>query len=99
MKNANKMILGYLIGGLLVFGIVPSFFYLFSNLLDRLYRIEITQNQLIKWMLIIPLLSVGFLFGLWSIIIQNVVGKGGPLEISTIEILSLIHISEPTRPY
>jgi len=86
MKNANKMILGYLTGGLLVFGIVPSFFYLFSNLLDRLYRIEITQNQLIKWMLIIPLLSVGFLFGLWSIIIQNVVGKGGPLEISTIEI-------------
>lgn len=91
--------LGYVLGGLLVLLILPSFIFLVSSLLDQLYRIEIISNQLARWIIIILLLLIGFLFGFWSIIIQNVVGKGGPLEISNIEISPKTKNLVVTGPY
>jgi len=99
MKMTYKMMLGYVLGGLLVLLILPSFIFLVSSLLDQLYRIEIISNQLARWIIIILLLLIGFLFGFWSIIIQNVVGKGGPLEISNIEISPKTKNLVVTGPY
>lgn len=75
-----------MVGGLLVFVIVPSILYLASHLLDKLYRIEITGNDLVNWIIFIPLLLTGLLFGIWSIVVQNIIGKGGPVELANIEI-------------
>lgn len=86
MKNTDKMLLGYIIGGILVIVLVPSVIYLSTNLIDKIYRIDIFQNRILQWMIITILLMVGFLFGISSIIYQNKIGKGGPLEISNIEI-------------
>jgi protein-S-isoprenylcysteine O-methyltransferase Ste14 len=86
MKTTNKMILGYVIGGILVIVIFPSFIYIVSNLIDKLYKIELIQNQFIKLIIIISILLFGLLFGIWSIITQNIIGKGGPVEFSNIEI-------------
>ncbi len=86
MNKDKKMILGYIVGGLLVIGLVPSIIYIITSLFDTVYRLEIIQNSVLKWILIAILLVIGLIYGIWSIIIQNSIGKGGPLEIGNIEI-------------
>jgi protein-S-isoprenylcysteine O-methyltransferase Ste14 len=86
MNKDQKMILGYIAGGLLVIVLVPSIIYLITSLFDNVYRSEMIGNAIIKWIIIILLLVIGLLYGIWSVIIQNTVGEGGPLEIGNIEI-------------
>ena len=86
MNNDNKMILGYIVGGLLVIVLVPSIIYMITSLFDNVYRFEIIRNPIIKWIIIIILLLTGLIFGIWSVIIQNTIGEGGPVEIGNIEI-------------
>jgi protein-S-isoprenylcysteine O-methyltransferase Ste14 len=86
MNEDKKMILGYIVGGLLVLALIPSIIYSITSLFDSVYRLEIINNLLIKWIIIIFLLVIGLIFGISSVIIQNTVGKGGPLEIGKIEI-------------
>jgi protein-S-isoprenylcysteine O-methyltransferase Ste14 len=80
------MTLGYMAGGLLVLVIMPGILYSLTLLIDLLFRITILPNDLIRGFLVGFLLVIGFAFGISSIVYQNVVGKGGPLEISDIEI-------------
>lgn len=86
MKETQKMIRGYVLGGLLVLVIVPSLIRAITALADLAYRIPITGNSSLRWIIVIFLLVAGFAFGITSIVYQNIVGKGGPLEISNIEI-------------
>ncbi len=86
MDKDKKMILGYVVGGLLVIVLVPSIIYTITSLFDNVYRIEIIQNTIIRWITIIILLVPGLIYGIWSVIIQNTVGQGGPVEIGNIEI-------------
>ena len=86
MRTLNKMTLGYIIGGLLVLIILPSIIYLVTISVDKIYRIDIIQNNGLKLIVAFLLLMIGFSFGISSIIYQNVIGKGGPVEISNIEI-------------
>jgi protein-S-isoprenylcysteine O-methyltransferase Ste14 len=86
MNEDKKMILGYIVGGLLVLVFVPSIIYIITSILDNVYRLEIIQNSVIKWIIIILLLVIGLIYGIWSVTIQNTVGKGGPLEVGKIEI-------------
>lgn len=80
------MALGYVIGGLLVLVIMPSVIYFLTALADKLFRIEIIKNNDLKLIIAVILLITGFSFGLSSIIYQNIIGKGGPVEISGVEI-------------
>lgn len=86
MKSSGKMILGYVVGGVFVIILIPSIIYLATTLIDDIYKIEIFQDRTLKWSVAAVLLIVGLAFGISSIIYQNVIGKGGPLEISNIEI-------------
>ena len=86
MNENKRMILGYFVGGLLVIVLVPSIIYIITSLFDNVYRIEIVQNTIIRWVIIIILLVIGLIYGIWSVIIQNTVGQGGPVEIGNIEI-------------
>ena len=86
MNKDKKMILGYIVGGLLVIVLVPSIIYIITSLFDNVYRLEIIQNSIIKWIIIIILLVIGLIYGIWSVIIQNTIGQGGPVEIGNIEI-------------
>ena len=86
MEKDKKMILGYIVGGLLVIVLVPSIIYIITSLFDNMYRIEIVQNTIIRWVIIIILLVIGLIYGIWSVIIQNTIGQGGPVEIGNIEI-------------
>jgi len=86
MNKDKKMILGYIVGGLLVIVFTPSIIYIITSLFDNVYRLEIIQNSIIKWIIIIILFVTGLVYGIWSLIIQNTIGEGGPVEIGNIEI-------------
>ena len=86
MNEDKKMILGYIVGGSLVIVLVPSIIYLITSLLDKVYRLEIIHNSIIKWIIVIILLVMGLIYGIWSVIIQNTIGEGGPVEIGNTEI-------------
>jgi protein-S-isoprenylcysteine O-methyltransferase Ste14 len=86
MKEDKRMILGYFVGGLLVLVLAPLLIYTITLLLDYVYRVEIIQNAIIRWVVIGILLAVGLLFGIGSVIVQNTIGQGGPVEIGNIEI-------------
>jgi protein-S-isoprenylcysteine O-methyltransferase Ste14 len=86
MNENKRMILGYIVGGLLVIVLVPSIIYIITSLFDNVYRIGIIQNTIIRWVIIIILLVIGLIYGIWSVIIQDTIGQGGPLEIGNIEI-------------
>ena len=86
MNKEKKMALGYIVGGLLVIVLAPSVIYMITSLFDYVYRIEIVQNTTIRWVIIMLLLVIGLIYGIWSVIIQNTVGQGGPVEIGNIEI-------------
>ncbi len=86
MKNEHKMILGYVLGGFLVMVLVPSGIYIATAFLGAAFETPVITIPWLRIVLAALLLVVGFSFGLWSIVIQNVVGKGGPLEIANIEI-------------
>ena len=86
MNNEKKMIAGYIVGGSLVIVLMPSIIYLITSLFDSVYSIEIIQNSKVRWFIIILLLVTGLIYGIWSVVIQNITGKGGPVEIGNIEI-------------
>ena len=65
---------------------MPSTIYIITSLFDNVYRIEIIQNTITRWIIIIILLVIGLIYGIWSVIIQNTIGQGGPVEIGNIEI-------------
>ncbi|NTW08638.1 MAG: hypothetical protein HGA28_03620 [Anaerolineaceae bacterium] len=86
MNEDKRMILGYIVGGLLVIVLAPSIIFLITLLLDNVYRLEIIQNTILRWVFIIILLAAGLIYGIWSVIVQNTIGQGGPVEIGNIEI-------------
>lgn len=93
------MVLGYLAGGLLVLILVPSVIYVLTFLLDHLFRVEIFRNPAVKWITAALLLLSGFTLGIWSIVLQNTIGKGGPVEIGNIEISPKTEHLVTTGPY
>ena len=93
------MILGYIAGGSIVLVIVPSIIYAVTSLIDNVCRLEIIQNPIIKWIIIIILLITGSIYGIWSLIIQNTIGEGGPVEIGNIEISPKTKNLVVTGPY
>ena len=86
MNEDKKMISGYIVGGLLVLVLVPSIFYLITSLFDKICRVEIINNPVLKWIIFMLLLVTGLIYGIWSVAVQNIIGKGGPVEIGNIEI-------------
>lgn len=67
-------------------GIIPFIIYLITAFADTIYKIEVVQNDLLRWGLIVLLLAGGLSFGISSIVYLNVKGEGGPLEVANIEI-------------
>ena len=86
MRQDQKMILGYIVGGFIVIVFVPTIIYVITSFFDLVFKVEIIRNQLIRWIIIILLLFTGLIYGIWSVVIQNTIGEGGPLEIGNMEI-------------
>ncbi|MDD5185582.1 MAG: isoprenylcysteine carboxylmethyltransferase family protein [Paludibacter sp.] len=93
------MITGYVVGGLLVLVLVPYLLYRMTFLLNTLYSLEIISNPVLRWIIIGILLSIGIYFAIRSLVFQNTIGKGGPVEIGKIKISPKTEHLVVTGPY
>lgn len=86
MKNEFQQIVGYLIGGSLVLLIIPFGIYSAALQFDPFIGLVLFQSELARIVLVAILFTIGSVFGVWSIVVQNTIGKGGPLQIGNINI-------------
>jgi len=99
MKKEIQQIVGYLIGGTLVLLLIPFGIYNAAKAFDPLIGKELFQADQIRITLAIGLFMIGAFFGIWSIVIQNTVGKGGPVQIGHIDISPKTQNLVVTGPY
>lgn len=86
MKKEIQQIIGYILGGLLVWFVFPYGIYSAAKYLDTILGSELIKNEPLRMILICILFLSGISFGIWSIVVQNTVGKGGPLQIGNVDI-------------
>jgi protein-S-isoprenylcysteine O-methyltransferase Ste14 len=98
-KKILQHILGYIIGGSIALILIPYGIFRASRSLDHLTYIQLIPFSTLRYIISIILLVFGLLFALWSIIIQNIIGKGGPLEVVNIEISPKTQNLVVTGPY
>jgi steroid 5-alpha reductase family enzyme len=98
-KRDVQYLLGYIGGGLLVLGLIPWGLRRASQAFDHRIGRQLIPITGARVTLAIGLSLFGFLFGLWSIVVQNKVGKGGPLEIAGLEVSPKTENLVVTGPY
>ena len=98
-RTTLQYIMGYLMGGLLVLILIPLGFYLASRSFDHLIGIQLIPISGLRLALAVILLLFGLLFAFWSAVVQNTIGKGGPLEVANIEVSPKTQNLVVTGPY
>ena len=86
MKKEFQQILGYVIGGLLVLGLIPFGIGSAANRLDPVIGFRLCEPGWLRMGLGIACFLPGAVIGIWSIVVQNTVGKGGPVQIGNLDI-------------
>jgi protein-S-isoprenylcysteine O-methyltransferase Ste14 len=92
-------ILGYVIGGSIFLVLLPYGLFRASVHLDHLIPVQLIPFPALRLTISIILFVVGLLFGIWSNIIQNVKGKGGPVQFANVEISPKTQYLVVTGPY
>lgn len=85
-RKTIQNFLGYLIGGTVFVLVIPYVLYQASRSLDHSIGIQLIPDSGLRLTLAVILAVYGMIFGLWSLITQNRIGKGGPLEAFNVEI-------------
>ncbi len=98
-RQTLQEILGYVVGGSLVLVLLPYGLIRASVHLDHLVPVQLIPSPAARLIISGILLVVGLSFGVWSIVIQNVEGKGGPVQIGSLEISPKTQNLVVTGPY
>ena len=98
-KRTVQHILGYVVGGLLFLVLIPRGLCRVSRAFDHLTGIQLIPIAGLRVTVAVILLLFGLLFALWSIVVQNTIGKGGPLEVAGIEVSPKTQNLVVTGPY
>jgi len=77
--NIVRHILGYIIG-ITIFVILAPYGLIKLSLNDPLFRTDISDNILLRLIIILPLFILGIIFAIWSNIALLKIGKGGPAD-------------------
>ena len=94
-----QMILGYLVGGCLVLGLLPWGLYTVSARLDPVLGFRLLPELAPRLVVTACLALPGLVFAIWSLVAQNAVGQGGPVEFAGIEISPKTRNLVVTGPY
>ncbi len=89
MKIKNNLIhhiAGYLIGSLLFVLFIPFIISMLAQYYKNYIQLELISNYELKIIISLLFLIIGVLFIIWSLVVQNKIGKGGPAELLNIEI-------------
>jgi protein-S-isoprenylcysteine O-methyltransferase Ste14 len=98
-KRDVQYILGYIGGGLLVLGLIPWALRRAARAFDHRMGRQLIPVTGARVTLAIGLSFFGLLFGVWSIVVQKAIGKGGPLEVAGIEVSPKTQNLVVTGPY
>jgi protein-S-isoprenylcysteine O-methyltransferase Ste14 len=98
-KRTVQYIVGYAIGGSLFLIGIPYGLYRVSRSFDHLTGIRLIPTSSLRFTLSVILFLSGLLFGFWSNVVQNAVGKGGPLEVVGLEVSPKTQHLVVTGPY
>ena len=98
-KRTVQEITGYVVGGCLFLVLIPLGIFRLSQACDHLTGIQLISIAGLRLTTAAVLCLSGLVFALWSIIVQNTVGKGGPLEIAGMEVSPKTQNLVVTGPY
>jgi protein-S-isoprenylcysteine O-methyltransferase Ste14 len=98
-KRTGRLILGYLIGGFVFLVLIPLGLRRASWAFDHMIGIQLVPFTGLRCAIALSLAVVGIAFALWSNIVQNAVGKGGPLEVAGMEVSPKTQNLVITGPY
>jgi protein-S-isoprenylcysteine O-methyltransferase Ste14 len=98
-KRTVQHILGYVVGGLLFLVLIPRGLSRASRAFDHLTGIQLIPITGLRLTIAVGLSLFGLLFALWSIVVQNTIGKGGPLEVAGMEVSPKTQNLVVTGPY
>jgi protein-S-isoprenylcysteine O-methyltransferase Ste14 len=98
-KRTVQYFLGYVIGGLVFLVLIPWGLYRISQAFDDQVGIQLIPNDSLRGTVAVILAVCGLSFGIWSNIVQNTIGKGGPLEVAGFEVSPKTQNLVVTGPY
>jgi protein-S-isoprenylcysteine O-methyltransferase Ste14 len=81
-----QFIAGYIIGGILFLVLMPLGLCWASRAFDHVTGIQLIPTAGLRFAIAAVLFVFGLLFAFWSGVVQNIVGKGGPLEVAGMEV-------------
>jgi protein-S-isoprenylcysteine O-methyltransferase Ste14 len=88
-----------MVGGLLIVGLIPWGLWQASAAFDHLTGIQLIPSAALRVTVAVALVLLGLPFGLWSIVAQNTIGKGGPVEIAGLAVTPKTQNLVVTGPY
>jgi protein-S-isoprenylcysteine O-methyltransferase Ste14 len=98
-RKTRQHVLGYLVGGSLFLLMIPLGLYRASRSLDHRIGMQLIPGAGLRLAVAVVLLLLGLLFAFWSIIVQNSVGQGGPLEVGNVAVSPKTENLVVTGPY
>jgi protein-S-isoprenylcysteine O-methyltransferase Ste14 len=98
-RRTLQFISGYMIGGLLVLVLIPWGLWQASAAFDHLTGVQLIPSAALRVTAAVALVLLGLPLGLWSIVVQNTVGQGGPVEIAGLEVTPKTQNLVVTGPY
>jgi len=79
-----RFVLGYIVGIAIFVVLIPTGIYLLSTLELFPFSDAILANDLIRWILVVPLFIVGVFFSVWSNLYLVLKGEGGPTDFDAV---------------
>ena len=98
-KRTVHYVLGYVAAGLLVLGLMPGGLWLASAAFDHLTGTQLIPDAGLRVAVAAALALLGLPLGVWSVVVQNTIGQGGPAEIAGIEVTPKTQSLVVTGPY
>jgi len=98
-RKTIRDIIGYLIGGLLVLILIPLGLYRASRAYNHVTGMQLIPIASLRVTVAVILSFFGLLFGVWSNVLLNRIGKGGPLEVAGVEVSPKTETLVVTGPY
>lgn len=99
MKRETRQLIGYLVGGALVLGLIPYGLYRGGAFLDNLFGMALNIGPGILVPVALLFFCAGAVFGVWSVVIQNTRGGGGPVQMGNLDISPRTQRLVVTGPY
>ena len=81
-----RFVQGYIVGMAVFVVLIPIGIYFLSTLEPFPFSATILANDLIRWILLVPLFIVGVFFSVWSNLDLMLKGEGGPTDFDVVVI-------------